>query len=93
MYSRSVKWKDPGETAGLIVWLGIYKPQPSLRKTQYSLRKVTLVCNYNFASRKQTHSSMYTIWRTNRRGSSACSLEFKVGRLLGSAQLGGSPGP
>ena len=44
-----------------------------------------LVCDYNFASRTQTHSSLYLVWRTNRRLTPTCSLEKKeleAGRFM-----------
>ena len=50
-----------------------------------NLGKMRLVCDYNFASRTQTHSSLYLVWRTNRRLTPTCSLEKKeleAGRFM-----------
>ena len=60
---------------GLTTWPGLHKP--SGKVAACNLGKMRLVCDYNFASRTQIHSSVYPLWRTSRRVSPARSLEKK----------------
>ena len=44
-----------------------------------------LACDYSFASRTQTHSSLYLVWGTKRRVTPACRLEkreLEAGRFM-----------
>lgn len=72
-YNRCYGWSDPGGHLGLTVWL-VHKPLVEI--IGYNLGKMRLVRDYNFASRKQTHSRNHPIWRSNRRVTSARSLKL-----------------
>ena len=74
-HNRSHGWRDPGDPVGLTAWPGLHKHSGEVAAC--NLGKVRLVCDYNFAGRTQTHSSIYPLWRTSRRVSPACSLEKK----------------